>query len=158
MDFRSIALWYTFFCRKKDFPPSSCLSCGLYIWVSLFGARPLSPQLWKLLSISTNGRPSLSRTLRPVTSQYKNILERFSLSDKLQTNHYDCWRSWNYCIYEYVVDLYVEAKTFPVFCTPCSRWKQSYPELAHPWRAAWNWKPGNKIIVYQLPVKLRTLC
>ena len=101
--------------------------------------------------------PSLSRTLRPATSQYK-IYSKGSLSDKLQTNHYDYWRSWNYCIFEYVVDLYVEAKTFPVFCTPCSRWKRSYPELAQPWRAVWNWKSGNKIIVYQLPVKQRTLC
>ena len=31
-------------------------------------------------------------------------LEKFSLSDGLQTNHCDCWRSWNYSIYERVVD------------------------------------------------------
>ena len=36
--------------------------------------------------------------------------------------------------------------------------KLPYPAFAHPSLAALNWKSGNKIIVYQLPVQLRMLC
>ena len=45
---------------QKDFPQ--------------FSARPLTQvlQLWKLLSISTNGRPSLLRTLKPFTFTVQN--------------------------------------------------------------------------------------
>ena len=44
-----------------------------------------------------------------------------------------------------------------LFCMPCSCSKRSYPELAHPRRAAYNWQSGNKIIVHKLPVKLYML-
>ena len=45
-----------------------------------------------------------------------------------------------------------------MFCSPCLCSQLPYPALAHPSLAALNWKSGNKIIVYQLPVKLRMLC
>ena len=56
-------------------------------------------------------RQTVTFTITKPCYLHSTKLERFSLSDKLQTNHYDCWRSWNYSIYERVVDLYVEAKT-----------------------------------------------
>ena len=108
---------------QKDFPQ--------------FSAWPLTQvlQLWKLLSISTNGRPSLLPTLKLVTFTVQNSKGSCSqISTK--ENHYDCWRSWNYSIYERVVDLYVEAKTVLYAMFSCS--KRSYPELAHPPRAAYN--------------------
>ena len=78
--------------------------------------------------------------------------ERFSLSDELQTNHCDYWRSWNYSIYERVVDLYAEAKTFlyamfvleaivPRACTSTPRgleleiWEQNYCLSTSGWTA-----------------------
>ena len=59
---------------QKGFPPSSCLSCRYINWFS-FSVWDLCHkilQLWKFLSISTNGRPSLSRTLKCVTFTVKN--------------------------------------------------------------------------------------
>ena len=45
-----------------------------------------------------------------------------------------------------------------MFCSLCLCSKRSYPALAHPSLAALNWKSGNQITVYQLPVQLRMLC
>ena len=107
----------------------------LYSCVFLFSARPLTQvlQLWKLLSIfSTNGRPSLSRTLKPVTFTVQNSKGSRS---QISTKHIitiaddaEITASTN------VLLIYMSKQR--LFCTPCSCSKRSYPERARSPRAA----------------------
>ena len=107
---------------------------SLYKWVFLFSARPLTQvfRLWKLLPISTNGRPSLSRTLNPVIFTGQNSKgSRSQISSKqiiTIADEAEITASTNV--------LLIYMSTQRLFCTPCSCSKRSYPDLAHPPRAA----------------------
>ena len=123
MVFRSIALWYPFFCRKRTFLRLLGSLC-----INGFSCSVRNLQLWKLLSISTNGRPSLSRTLKPVTFTVQNSKSSRSQISSKQiitiVDEAEITASTN------VLLIYTSKQR--LFCTPCSCSKRSYPKLAHP--------------------------
>ena len=97
-------------------------------------------------------RPSLSRTLKPVTFAVQNSKgSRSQISSKQIITIADeaaITASTN------VLLIYVSKQT--VLCVR-ARTDRTQSLQIHRARLAWNWKSGNKIIVYQLPVELRML-